>query len=439
VAGKLDIDVDEGWFSAELTAAPAPVSPEEAAPVRLPDTLGGQMPEADWARVVETLRSYEREVAALVNPRRRAALCYEIGRIYETRLGDDRRAVSAYQRAHRADPFHLPTLRAGRGVFSRAGRWPMVLSLLDAELRADPNPVRRARLLVEKGDVYLRCDEPDSGRACYEAALELAPDNRAALRALAQQAAATGTRAASRSSWSVRRPRAAMRRSSCGSCAMRRPCASDARPSDEHAVALLEAARAARSGRLRSARTARPRAPSGRTLGGAGLLLESAPHRFEASMSRAERMTETARLIADQLGDNRPRRRAPGAGPGGRSLVPTGARTARRASRTRRPSGGGRQHAAAAVRRDAGRRGARTTAVTESPNCNLKRLDDEEGAIASLARLLESAAQRGHGARVARAACWRVGVSGRGCCRSTPGSCSHRRAAGAGQQAVQDG
>lgn len=389
MAGKLDIDVDEGWFSAELTAAPAPVSAEEAAPVRLPDTLGGQMPEAEWARVVETLRSYEREVAALVNPRRRAALCYEIGRIYETRLGDDRRAVSAYQRAHRADPFHLPTLRAGRGVFARAGRWPMVLSLLDAELRADPNPVRRARLLVEKGDVYLRCDEPESGRACYEAALELAPDNRAALRALAQQAAATGD--ASRLAQFLERQAAQSRdaafvvRLLCDAASVRLA----ARPSDEHAVALLEAARAVGpddSEVLELLARAHRRAGRWEALVS---LLESAPQRFEASMSRAERMTETARLIADQLGDSiravalldQALAADPWCPPGLELLAELHERDGRPAAAV------GTLQRLCGVTRDVA---VRVRLLTRIADLQLQRLDDEEGAIHTLSRLLEA-------------------------------------------------
>ncbi|MCK6569779.1 tetratricopeptide repeat protein [Myxococcota bacterium] len=389
MSGKLDIDVDEGWFSAELTQAPTALAPDEPGTRRMPETLAAQMPEAEWDRLVETLAAYEREVAALVNPRRRAALCYEIGRIYETRLGDERRAVAAYQRAHRADPFHLPTLRAGRGVFARAGRWPMVISLLDAELRADPNPGRRARLLVEKGEVYLRCDEPASARQCYEAALELAPDHRAALRALAQLAAAAGD--AARLAACLERQAAQSRdpafvvRLLCDAAAVRL----GRRANDEHAVALLESARALAPDDSEVVDLlARAHRRAGRWEALVNLL-ESAPHRFEASMSRAERMTETARLIADQLGDNH---RAvglleqalaadPWCAPALELLAEIHDRDGRAAaavSTLQRLSG---------VTRDVS---VRVRLLSRIAELQLNRLDDEEGAITSLTRLLES-------------------------------------------------
>ncbi len=389
MSGKLDIDVDEGWFSAELTQAPAAVPAEDPGPRQMPDALADQMPEAEWERLVATLATYEREVAALVNPRRRAALCYEIGRIYETRLGDERRAVAAYQRAHRADPFHLPTLRAGRGVFARAGRWPMVISLLDAELRADPNPGRRARLLVEKGDVYLRCDEPSSARQCYEAALELAPDHRAALRALAQLAAAAGDTA--RLAACLERQAAQSRdpafvvRLLCDAAGVRLA----RRANDEHAVALLESARVLApedSEVLDLLARAHRRAGRWEALVN---LLESAPHPFEASMPRAERMTETARLIADQLGDNHRAvgllEQALGADPWCApalellaDLHERDGRAVAAVSTLQRLSG---------VTRDTS---VRVRILARIADLQLNRLDDEEGAIASLTRLLEA-------------------------------------------------
>lgn len=389
MSGKLEIDIDEGWFSADLTHAPAALAAEDPASRRMPEALAATMPEAEWDRIVETLAAYEREVAALVNPRRRAALCYEIGRIYETRLGDERRAVTAYQRAHRADPFHLPTLRAGRGIFTRAGRWPMVISLLDAELRADPNPVRRARLLVEKGDVYLRCDESVSARQCYEAALELAPDHRAALRALAQLAAVAGdagrlAACLERQATHSRDP-AFVVRLLCDAAAVRL----GRRATDEHAVSLLESARALvpdDSEVVDLLARAHRRAGRWEALVN---LLESAPHRFEASMSRAERMTETARLIADQLGDNH---RAvglleqalaadPWCAPALELLAEIHDRDGRAAaavSTLQRLTG---------VTRDVS---VRVRLLSRIAELQLNRLDDEEGAIASLSRLLES-------------------------------------------------
>ena len=389
MAGKLDIEVDEVWFSAELTAAPRPVAPDDPAPARVPDSLGAQMSEAEWDRVVETLRSYEREVAALVNPRRRAAICYEIGRIYEARLGDDRRAVAAYQRAHRADPFHLPTLRAGRGIFARAGRWPMVLSLLDAELRADPNPARRARLLVEKGDVFLRCGERAPAQSCYEAALDLTPDNRAALRALAQQAASSGD--AGRLAQCLERQAAQCRDASfvvrllCDAASVRL----GTQPADEHAVALLEAARAqAPDDSEVLALLARAHRRAGRWGALVGLL-ESAPNRFEASMSRAERMTETARLIADQLGDsNRAVTLLDQALAADPWCAPALELLAELHERDGRPAAAvGILQRLCGVTRDTS---VRVRLLTRIAELQLQRLDDEEGAITSLTRLLEA-------------------------------------------------
>src|SRR5687767_9309589 len=94
-------DIDRGWFSPELTGS---VTPEEGELTSPPRARAPEFTPEAWDRLVETLQTYEREIAATVNPRRRAALCFEVGRLYEARLSDDRRAIAYYQRAFRCDP-----------------------------------------------------------------------------------------------------------------------------------------------------------------------------------------------------------------------------------------------------------------------------------------------------------------------------------------------
>lgn len=149
-------------------------------------------------RVKETLATYEREIAASVDPRRRAMLAYEIGRIHEYELGDDRRAVRFYQRAFRSDPTHLPTLQAGQRVFARGNRWGMVLRLAEAESRTHPSKRRRARLLARQADLYLtRFGRPHDALACARKALALTPDDADLIRTVAQLAAIVGDHASS--------------------------------------------------------------------------------------------------------------------------------------------------------------------------------------------------------------------------------------------------
>ena len=144
----------------------------------------------DAARARESIEAYEREVESTIDPRRRAALYYEIGRIHETQFGDDRHALAFYQRAHRCDPKHVASLRAARHIFARSARWSAVLHLLEAELRASRSPKRRIELLLEKADLYLaRFENFAAARECYVGVLELEPLNRAASRALCNVAA----------------------------------------------------------------------------------------------------------------------------------------------------------------------------------------------------------------------------------------------------------
>ena len=296
---KQELEVDRGWFSADPPVGHGP----DSMPLQPADARGSNLSDAQWNRIIDLLNAYERDIAAAVDPRRRAVLSYEVGRIYETRLGDDRRAVAAYQRAHRCDPFHLPILHAGRAVFARAGRWPMVLRLLDAELRAEHSALQRATLLVAKGDIYSRCDDAPSAQACYSAALDLSPGDRAAARALSQLAAAD--RDVSGLADCLER-----QAGQCGDRQFQLRLLVDAASSrlaknalDERAVQLLEVARAAAPDDpavLDLLARAHRRAGRWEAL---IALWSSAPHAFEASMSKAERLTEIARLAVDRLGE----------------------------------------------------------------------------------------------------------------------------------------
>lgn len=176
--------IDDGWFEEGLAR-----NGDGAPPV---NKLAETDPER-FDRLRSAIELYRREISASVDPRRRAALCYEVGRIHERELGDDRAAVRDYQRAYTADPTHVPTLRAGRRVFARAGRLSMVLKLLDAEIRARPEAAERARLLREKGGIYLmRFNDPDAARVCFLQALDFVRDDATAARGLAVAAALSG-------------------------------------------------------------------------------------------------------------------------------------------------------------------------------------------------------------------------------------------------------
>ncbi len=182
-------DVDRGWFASGLAGR------RSAEPSIIPAEPGPGVSGDAWDRVSETLHTFEREISASVDPRRRAVLCHEVGRIYERDLHDDKAAVVFYQRAFRCDPTHLPTLQAGRRVFTRARKWGMVLGLLDAEVRVTVNPSKRARLLRDKGELYLtRFSQPAAARAAFVAALELVPGDPVAARGLAVSTALDGDR-----------------------------------------------------------------------------------------------------------------------------------------------------------------------------------------------------------------------------------------------------
>ena len=186
----------DGWFATEPAAADARTD----VPTVVPRSLAlAPLSHERRTQVTETLLTYEREIAASVDPRRRAMLAYEIGRIHEQVLSDDSRAIRFYQRAYHSDPTHLPTVQAGQRVFARAGRWGMVIRLAEAEGRVHPSVDRRALLLVHQADILLvRFGQPAKALEAARRALELRPDDPDIARGVAQLAMIAGASAVAR-------------------------------------------------------------------------------------------------------------------------------------------------------------------------------------------------------------------------------------------------
>jgi tetratricopeptide (TPR) repeat protein len=111
-----------------------------------------------------------------------ALFAYELGELYERRLGDESAAVKSYSQALKADPSFRPNLWAIRRVFYRRALWPNLLKLIDVELRSARSPDERAELYVEKGQI-LEDRTKDRRAACeaFDAAIALCPVHQPAL------------------------------------------------------------------------------------------------------------------------------------------------------------------------------------------------------------------------------------------------------------------
>ena len=116
----------------------------------------------------ERLDRYLKEMEAEPDQSRKAVLCYEVGELQETHLGDEPAAIKSYSKALKFDNLFLPNLWAVRRVFWRRQLWPNLLKLLDAELKFVQDPAHRVNLLMEKGEILrIHQNDPAGALACY--------------------------------------------------------------------------------------------------------------------------------------------------------------------------------------------------------------------------------------------------------------------------------
>jgi tetratricopeptide (TPR) repeat protein len=137
----------------------------------------GDLPRALSASLEAARRAQDRRADALVL----------VAASYRTRLADPRSARAIYREALDEDPTHLGALAASRALAVEREDFAEAATLLDREQRHHPNPLARAKLLVELGNLRRdRLDDPHAAQHAFEEANVLDPDNVDAALALAE-------------------------------------------------------------------------------------------------------------------------------------------------------------------------------------------------------------------------------------------------------------
>jgi len=98
----------------------------------------------------------EQRLAHLADPNAQAELHYELGTLWEQRLGRREAAMGHYQAAFRLVPRNQRFIEAGRRIYRQMRRWPMVVRLLEIELAVTEDAERRAELLLEMAAILRR-------------------------------------------------------------------------------------------------------------------------------------------------------------------------------------------------------------------------------------------------------------------------------------------
>jgi lipopolysaccharide biosynthesis regulator YciM/uncharacterized protein HemY len=148
----------------------------------------------DWDRVIETL---ELEIKLWKEPRERAAIFAQIGKIYAEELGAEARALGYFESALAVDPDSLPANLALFEHYFATGDWGRALPMAEAMARkavrsGDPTTrsefyrrrgvvLRHSGQVIEAADSILLALEIDPGNLhAVDALLELASEDRGA-------------------------------------------------------------------------------------------------------------------------------------------------------------------------------------------------------------------------------------------------------------------
>src|SRR5690606_8816839 len=121
-----------------------------------------------------------------LSPRRLAVLRFKLGEAWARGFGRDDRAAAQYRAALELDPLLVPALYAARQIALRHGELRAAATLLAREAQAEPERDRSVALYLELSHLRANAlEELDGAVEAAEAALGLAPSDRASLLELA--------------------------------------------------------------------------------------------------------------------------------------------------------------------------------------------------------------------------------------------------------------
>jgi tetratricopeptide (TPR) repeat protein len=138
----------------------------------------------DWPRVIQTL---ELEVKLWTDDKERAGVFAQIGRIYEQRMADPKRAMTYYESALSVDPECVPANQALFEHYFDGEDWGRALPLAQAlaqKAMREGDPQTRSDFYRQRGTVLERTGDPKAAAESFIVALEIRPTNVEALDAL---------------------------------------------------------------------------------------------------------------------------------------------------------------------------------------------------------------------------------------------------------------
>jgi tetratricopeptide (TPR) repeat protein len=138
----------------------------------------------EWPKVLETL---ELEVKLWQEVKERAGVYARMGHIYQVNLGELDKAIQYFESALSVDPECMPAIRSLFDIAFQRGDWDRAANLsqtLSQKALREGEPAERSDFYLKRGQVAFHAGSAAQAAENYVAALEIRPENLAALDAL---------------------------------------------------------------------------------------------------------------------------------------------------------------------------------------------------------------------------------------------------------------
>lgn len=138
----------------------------------------------EWEKAVGMFGKLLSEHVTSLTPQEVAAINFMAAKAFEA-LGDEGRAIAAYQRVTQFNPKHRGALRALVEIFDRREDWTNFVQVADLLVVVEPEPLVRFRQLSKVGEIWAnQLNRPDLAMVAYRAALDIDPHSIVVLRKL---------------------------------------------------------------------------------------------------------------------------------------------------------------------------------------------------------------------------------------------------------------